>query len=167
MIISSAFYIRVFMKFGHCEAWNTVWKHGPRYTPTTCLETFPFPKPNEQQKNQDRRGGERIERAARELAQSARMDDNPHVRISRLNRWSMVTLYRWRDGLRVIPIWTDGARPSIGTVRYPRIEPRDEECAKKLAKRTLTNLYNERPAWQNRPPRQRNAAHDRAADEMI
>jgi hypothetical protein len=23
----------------------------------------------------------------------------------------------------------------------------DEECAKKLAKRTLTNLYNERPAW--------------------
>jgi hypothetical protein len=32
-------------------------------------------------------------------------------------------------------------------VRYPRIEPRDEECAKKLAKRTLTNLYNERPAW--------------------
>src|SRR5205809_4421083 len=35
----------------------------------------------------------------------------------------------------------------IGTVRYPRIEPRDEECAKKLAKRTLTNLYNERPAW--------------------
>ena len=26
-------------------------------------------------------------------------------------------------------------------------KPRDEECAKKLAKRTLTNLYNERPAW--------------------
>ena len=35
----------------------------------------------------------------------------------------------------------------IGTVRYPRVEPRDDECAKKLAKRTLTNLYNERPAW--------------------
>jgi hypothetical protein len=35
----------------------------------------------------------------------------------------------------------------IGTVRYPRVEARDEECAKKLAKRTLTNLYNERPAW--------------------
>lgn len=27
------------------------------------------------------------------------------------------------------------------------IEPRDEECAKKLAKRTLTNLYNEYPEW--------------------
>src|SRR5688572_8952506 len=35
----------------------------------------------------------------------------------------------------------------IGTVRYPRLVPKDEECAKKLQKRTLTNLYNERPAW--------------------
>ena len=25
--------------------------------------------------------------------------------------------------------------------------PRDEECAKELKRRTLTNLYNERPAW--------------------
>ena len=35
----------------------------------------------------------------------------------------------------------------IGLVRYPITEPRDAECAAKLAKRTLTNLYNERPAW--------------------
>ncbi len=35
----------------------------------------------------------------------------------------------------------------IGTVRYPRLEPRDAECAAKLKKRTLTNLYNERPTW--------------------
>ena len=36
-------------------------------------------------------------------------------------------------------------------VRVPgyldRILPRDEECAKELKKRTLTNLYNQRPAW--------------------
>jgi type II restriction/modification system DNA methylase subunit YeeA len=31
---------------------------------------------------------------------------------------------------------------------YPgRILPKDEECAKELKKRTLTNLYNQRPAW--------------------
>ena len=36
---------------------------------------------------------------------------------------------------------------TIGTVRYPRIVPKDEECAKHLKKRTLTNLYNERPTW--------------------
>lgn len=35
----------------------------------------------------------------------------------------------------------------IGTVRYPRLEPKDAECVAKLKKRTLTNLYNERPAW--------------------
>lgn len=35
----------------------------------------------------------------------------------------------------------------IGTVRYPRLVPKDEDAAKALAKRTLTNLYNERPTW--------------------
>ena len=37
--------------------------------------------------------------------------------------------------------------PRIGTVRYPRLVPRDAECAAKLKKRTLTNLYNQRPTW--------------------
>ena len=37
--------------------------------------------------------------------------------------------------------------PAVGTVRYPRVVPRDEECAKQLKKRTLTNLYNQRPTW--------------------
>ena len=32
----------------------------------------------------------------------------------------------------------------IGMVHYPLTEPRDADYA---AKRTLTNLYNERPAW--------------------
>jgi hypothetical protein len=36
---------------------------------------------------------------------------------------------------------------AIGNVRYPRVVPRDAECAAKLKKRTLTNLYNERPTW--------------------
>ena len=31
--------------------------------------------------------------------------------------------------------------------RYPRLVPKDADCAAKLKKRTLTNLYNERPAW--------------------
>ena len=35
----------------------------------------------------------------------------------------------------------------VGTVLYPRLEPRDADCAANLKKRTLTNLYNERPAW--------------------
>jgi hypothetical protein len=35
----------------------------------------------------------------------------------------------------------------IGTVRYPRLEPRDANCAAKLKFRTLTQLYNEQPRW--------------------
>jgi hypothetical protein len=35
----------------------------------------------------------------------------------------------------------------IGTVRYPRLVPKDEECARHLKRRTLTNLYNDRPTW--------------------
>jgi hypothetical protein len=42
---------------------------------------------------------------------------------------------------------TVNAKTGIGTVRYPRLEARDADCAAKLKKRTLTNLYNERPAW--------------------
>ena len=41
----------------------------------------------------------------------------------------------------------DPNKKGIGTVRYPRIVPKDEECAKGLKKRTLTNLYNQRPTW--------------------
>jgi type II restriction/modification system DNA methylase subunit YeeA len=35
----------------------------------------------------------------------------------------------------------------LGTVRYPRLGPRDADCAAKLKVRTLTKLYNEHPAW--------------------
>ena len=34
-----------------------------------------------------------------------------------------------------------------GTVFYRRLVPRDEEAADRLSRRTLTNLYNDRPAW--------------------
>ena len=35
----------------------------------------------------------------------------------------------------------------IGTVRYPRLVAKDDDCAVELKKRTLTNLYNQRPTW--------------------
>ena len=39
------------------------------------------------------------------------------------------------------------AQSKIGRARYPRLVPKDADGAAKLKKRTLTNLYNERPAW--------------------
>ena len=65
----------------------------PTYTPTTCFETFPFPRPTDEQR-------EAIAVAARELV-------------------------RLRDG------WLNP--PGL--------------TGSELRKRTLTNLYNERPSW--------------------
>jgi hypothetical protein len=42
---------------------------------------------------------------------------------------------------------TDADEHGIGSVRYPQLIPKDKNAAMQLAKRTLTNLYNERPAW--------------------
>jgi len=65
----------------------------PRYTPTTCFETFPFPRPTEEQR-------EAIGAAAAELN-------------------------RLREG------WLNPEGVSAGELR----------------RRTLTNLYNQRPTW--------------------
>ncbi len=49
-------------------------------------------------------------------------------------------------------------RHDIGMARYPRLMPRDEECAKLLKDRTLTKLYNERPNWLDLAHRKLDAA---------
>jgi hypothetical protein len=41
---------------------------------------------------------------------------------------------------------TDPDAQGIGTVQYPCLVPKDQQAARELAKRTLTNLYNARPA---------------------
>jgi hypothetical protein len=107
----------------------------PRYTPTTSFETFPFPVPSSPQQSA-------IAVAAKEL------DD---LR----NRW--LNPPEWtREEVLEFPGSVSGpwaryvhepdAR-GIGTVRYPRLVPKDEEAAEKLKARTLTNLYNQRPTW--------------------
>jgi type II restriction/modification system DNA methylase subunit YeeA len=107
----------------------------PTYNPTLSFETFPFPEPTDKQR-------EAIADAAREL---------DRLRTNWLNppEWM-------REEVLEFPGSADGPwkrfvhnpnAQGIGTVRYPRLVPRDEACAKQLAKRTLTNLYNERPTW--------------------
>ena len=108
---------------------------GLRYTPQVCFETFPFPEPTEQQKID-------IAAAAKELNELRENWLNPP-------EWTTTRVFEFpgsTDGpwSRYV---TEANERGIGTVRYPRVEPRDEECVKRLAKRTLTNLYNEHPAW--------------------
>lgn len=114
---------------------------GFRYTPTTCFETFPFPwppgiEPQEEPKVQA------IAAAARELDELRSHWLNPP-------EWTKEEVLAF-PGSTTGP-WAryvhDPDGNGIGIVRYPCVVPRDLECASKLAKRTLTNLYNERPMW--------------------
>jgi type II restriction/modification system DNA methylase subunit YeeA len=97
----------------------------PRYTPSTTLETFPFPEgltpniPAEQYADDLR---------ARKIAAAAK-------RLNELrNNWLNPP-----DLIMSIPEVVKS---------YPdRILPKDEAAAQILKQRTLTNLYNERPAW--------------------
>jgi hypothetical protein len=99
------------------------------------LWTFPFPEPNEQQ----------------EIAVTAPSKELNKLREGWLNppEWTTTRMLEFPGS--VDGPWSrfvhEPDAHGIGTVRYPRLEPRDEECAAKLKKRTLTNLYNERPAW--------------------
>jgi type II restriction/modification system DNA methylase subunit YeeA len=107
----------------------------PRYTPTTCFETFPFPESTERQKID-------ISTAAKELNELRENWLNPP-------EWTRTRVLEFpgaTDGPWSRFVVDPDAR-GIGTVHYPRVEPRDDDCAKELAKRTLTNIYNERPAW--------------------
>lgn len=107
----------------------------PRYTPTTCFETFPLPNPTHEQR-------EEIADAARELDQLRSRWLNPP-------EWTREEILEF-PGTAAGPWarYVSGAdERGVGVVRYPRLVPRDEAAARELSKRTLTALYNRRPAW--------------------
>lgn len=97
----------------------------PRYTPSTTFETFPFPEgltPN---------------------IPAADYADDPRaiaiaVAAARLNELRE----NWLNPADLVV-----REPEVVTGYPDRILPRDEAAAKELSKRTLTNLYNARPAW--------------------
>jgi type II restriction/modification system DNA methylase subunit YeeA len=111
---------------------------GFRYTPTTCFETFPLPQPTPVQEVA-------IAAAAKELNDLRERWLNPP-------EWTKTVTLEFPGSVngpwaRYLDSKTVNAKTGTGTVCYPRLEPRDAECAAQLKKRTLTNLYNERPAW--------------------
>jgi hypothetical protein len=56
---------------------------------------------------------------------------------------------------RYVEAATEGG---VGLVRYPRQVAKDEASAQQLARRTLTNLYNQRPTWLDQAHRTLDAA---------
>lgn len=112
----------------------------PRYTPTTCFETFPFPEPHEEH-------DAAIAQAAKELNELRETWLNPP-------EWTTTEVLEFPGTVggpwdRYIDPATTEDRGSfqVGTVKYPRVVARDAACAARLKDRTLTKLYNERPAW--------------------
>jgi type II restriction/modification system DNA methylase subunit YeeA len=122
---------------------------GFRYTPSSCFETFPFPRPTAKQEAA-------IADAAQELnALRERWLNPPEWTVEKFLEFPGSTGGPWQ---RYLDPKTVNAKSGIGTVRYPRLEPRDADCAAQLKKRTLTNLYNDRPAWLDLAHKQLDAA---------
>ena len=97
----------------------------PRYTPTTTFETFPFPE------------GLSPDIPAADYANDPRADA-----IAKAARRLVELRDRWLNPPEWVE-WVDEPVPG-----YPkRPVPRNEAAAKALKKRTLTNLYNDRPQW--------------------
>jgi hypothetical protein len=123
------------------EAWTlaTCGWHGKgndaTYNPTECFETFPFPRSTPAQETS-------IADAARELNELRERWLNPP-------EWTEERILEFPGSMN--GPWArylvNADKNDVGTVRYPRLPPRDADCAAKLRKRTLTNLYNERPNW--------------------
>jgi type II restriction/modification system DNA methylase subunit YeeA len=107
----------------------------PRYTPTTCFETFPLPNPNPAQE-------QAIADAAKEMDALRNNWLNPP-------EWTKEEILEFPGSVNG-PWARYVVNPNdrgIGAARYRRLVPKDEPGARLLAKRTLTNLYNARPDW--------------------
>ena len=118
----------------------------PRYTPTTTFETFPFPEgltpvDTAHQQTEELQDGTRlpadlqtsVRQSAVAIAVAARR------LVSLRDTWINPSELTTR-GSEVVPL---GMRQSP----YPNCVTPRPGCERDLAKRTMTNLYNERPAW--------------------
>lgn len=140
---------------------------GFRYTPTTCFETFPFPFADDTASEDPLQFVAQLRAAHYHFGQdnvvqeeSSSASPNDHraaiaAAAKELNelRECWLNPPEWtREEILEFPATPDGpwarfVAPGTTTARWPRRVPIDTAHAAKLAKRTLTNLYNERPAW--------------------
>jgi type II restriction/modification system DNA methylase subunit YeeA len=108
----------------------------PRYTPSTTFETFPFPE------------GLTPNRPAAEYA-----DDPGAIAIAEAARWLNELREAWLNPPDLIE-----RVPEVVPGFPDRIVPAGPKAAAILKKRTLTNLYNERPTWLDNSHRELDAA---------
>lgn len=107
---------------------------GFRYTPTTCFETFPLPWPPGQEPVDDPLCQD-IAEAARELNEQRERWLNPPEWIEPIAR-----------AVDAADDFSDVPAEARELIRQSAIMARAAKD-RNLKKRTLTNLYNERPTW--------------------
>lgn len=108
-----------------------------RYNVRECFLTFPFPRATAEQESD-------IATAAKNLNElRERWLNPPEWTQERALEFPGSHSGPWQRYIDVRSVNTTGT----GIVHYPRPESRNAECAAKLKNRTLTRLYNERPAW--------------------
>jgi type II restriction/modification system DNA methylase subunit YeeA len=144
---------------------------GFRYTPTTCFETFPFPFPLQEPLPQGVSTPESEAMAAHfyftakediapygaeahraEIAAAAKELNERRERWLNPPEWTRTEWLEFPATVggpwdRFIDRSKAEYQSGTGTARYPRLVPRDDRCTAELKPRTLTALYNERPAW--------------------
>ncbi|MCZ6850167.1 MAG: hypothetical protein O7F17_00840 [Planctomycetota bacterium] len=106
----------------------------PRYTPTTCFETFPLTWPPGEEPEDDP-AYRRIAEAARELNEQRERWLNPPEWIE--------PIAKFVDAMGDFSDVPEEARPLVRESAIMAMAAKDQ----RLKKRTLTNLYNERPTW--------------------
>ena len=143
------------------------------YNPTECFETFPFPFTDDLTRTEDDSAHivAKFRAAHYHTDQSSILREDSPPRTPDEHRAAIAAaaeeLSTQRERWLHPPEWTETRvlefpgtaegpwarfldpqtihrRSGIGSVRYPRLEPRDAKCAAKLKERTLTNLYNKR-----------------------
>ena len=117
----------------------------PRYTPTTCFETFPLPWPPGREPT-EAPAYRRVAAAATALDEQRRCWLNPPEWIEALGRHIEA-----REDFTRVP---DETRDLIRWSAMMAEAARDKD----FKTRTLTNLYNARPAWLRRAHRELDAA---------
>lgn len=113
----------------------------PRYTPTSCFETFPFPASLSPAETANQR--------TIAMKDGARIPSNvPRSRVQLTGRIASVAkrLHDVRDAWLNPPEWTVIVSPALDG-KYPSRLVAKAEFKEELSARTLTALYNARPRW--------------------
>lgn len=136
----------------------------PRYTPTTCFETFPFPWPLGEEDSQSA--------AIRKIAEAAASLVDLRDRWLNPPEWTRTIEHRFPallDGPWGECIEDRSAERPVAV--YRKLAAVDPKAAAALKKRTLTGLYNEQPRWLTDAHRSLDevvaAAYNEAAGEIV